>query len=96
MQVKDLLDMTLREVLDEYCILYSPECDYVYGIGKWDDLAATEIEFDLEDEYCFDGDYMMQYFWEIDFDGKVLELEDMIHILDTLGIKRKKEDDNDD
>ena len=30
MKVDDLWNKTVKEVLEEYCILYSPECDYIW------------------------------------------------------------------
>lgn len=53
MKVDDLWDKTIKEVLEDYCILYSPECDYNYGICRWDDANAMYEEYDLEDQYCF-------------------------------------------
>ena len=56
MKVDDLMKMTVEDLLNEFCILYSPECDYNYGIGRWDDVRKIFEEYDLEDQYCFDGD----------------------------------------
>ena len=51
MKVDDLWDKTIKEVLEDYCILYSPECDYNYGICRWDDANAMYEEYDLEDGF---------------------------------------------
>ena len=37
MQVKDLFNKTFEEVLTDYCMIYSPECDMYYGIAKTED-----------------------------------------------------------
>lgn len=38
MLVKELLDMKLCDILDEFCFVYSPECGYLYGVSRWDDV----------------------------------------------------------
>lgn len=89
MKIKELLDMKLGDILNEFCILFSPECDYFYGIGRYDDALQMWDEFDLEEEYCFDTDCLLDYCMEIDFDDNILEIDDLRHILDYLGIEKK-------
>ena len=92
MLVKELLDMKLRDILDEFCFVYSPECGYLYGVSRWDDVEQMWEEFDLEDEYCFEGDHIIAWPMEVDFDAEVLELEGLRHVLDYLGIPKKGEE----
>ena len=88
--IDDLMDMKLRDVLDEYCITYSPECGYYYGVAKWDDANQMFEEFDLEDQYCFDGDSLIPLCYEI-FEGQeVLDLNDLRCVMDKLGIAKKE------
>lgn len=49
-------------------------------------------EFDLEDEYCFEGDHIIAWPMEVDFDAEVLELEGLRNVLDYLGIPKKEEE----
>ena len=90
MKFDDLLEMKFRDVLDEFCITFSPECDYFYGISRWDDVNQMWEEFDLEDEYCFEGDSLLLYEMEMTGEDKILEADDLRRILDTIGIERKK------
>ena len=90
MKVDDLMKMTVEDLLNEFCILYSPECDYNYGIGRWDDVGKIFEEYDLEDHYCFDGDYLITLDYCFDCGEKVLELEDLHCIMDKLGIIKKQ------
>ena len=92
MLVKELLDMKLRDILDEFCFVYSPECGYLYGVSRWDDVEQMWEEFDLEDEYCFEGDHIIAWPMEVDFDAEVLELEGLRNVLDYLGIPKKGEE----
>lgn len=91
MLVNELLDMKLRDVLDEFCFVYSPECGYLYGVSRWDDVASMWDEYDLEDEYCFEGEDIIAWPMEVDFDAEVLEVERLRNVLDYLGIEKKKD-----
>lgn len=90
LMIDDLMQMTVGELLTEYCILYSPECDYNYGIGRWDDANQIYEEFDLEEQYCFSGDSLIPLDYGFDEGEKVLTLDDMRHIMDVLGIVKKQ------
>ena len=73
MKVDDLWDKTVKEVLEEYCILYSPECDYNYGICRWDDANDMYEEYDLEEQYCFSGDSLIPLDYGFDDGEEILE-----------------------
>lgn len=90
MDVDDLMKMTVEDLLNEYCVLYSPECDYNYGIGRWDDANEIYEEFDLEDQYCFSGDSLIPLDYGFDGGEKVLDLDDMRRIMAMLGIAKKQ------
>ena len=90
MMIDDLMEMKVKDVLDEFCILYSPECGYNYGIGRWDDANEIYEEFDLEEEYCFFRDSLIPIDYGFDNGEKVLTLDDMRCIMNKLGIIRKQ------
>ena len=90
MKVDDLWNKTVKEVLEEYCILYSPECDYNYGICRWDDANAMYEEYDLEDQYCFSGDSLIPLDYGFDDGEEILEKEDLKCILSKLGMRLKE------
>ncbi len=77
MKIDDLLDKPLREVLEEYCVVFSPECDYYYGITKWEDANSIYEEFDLEEEYCFNGDYLIPLSYGFEEGENILSLKDL-------------------
>lgn len=91
MKIDDLMDLTVRELLDEYCITYSPECDYNYGIARWGDVAQIYDEFDLEDHYCFSGDSLIPLDYCFDSGEEVLTLDDLRCLMDKLGIIKKQQ-----
>jgi len=90
MLIDDLLEMTVAEVLENFCVVYSPECDYNYGIAKWYDVNQIWEEFDLEEQYCFDGDYLIPIDYGFDSGEDVLELKDLKQIMARLGIAKKE------
>lgn len=90
MILDDLLDMKVREVLDEFCVAFSLECDWFYGVARWEDVNKMFEEYDLEDEYCFAGEGLVNYGLEMSESDQVLEVEDLRRILDNLGIEKKQ------
>ena len=86
----DLLDMTLRDVLDEFCFVYSPECGYLYGIARWEDAYKMWDEYDLKEEYCFDSESIMAYPMEVDLQQEVITLEGLRRIMNNLGMEKRE------
>lgn len=98
MDMDELMNMKLVDVLERFCIVYSPECDYYYGITEWDDALQMLIEYKLDDEYCFAADSLIPMDYGVESGEEVLSIDDLRHILDYLGIEKKEtnEDDIDD
>ena len=90
MKIDDLMEMKVSDLLDEYCVVYSPECGYNYGIAKWSDAEQIYEEFDLEDQYCFSGDSLIPLDYGFDCGEEVLELKHLKIIMDKLGIAKKQ------
>ena len=74
MDISDLYNMPLRNVLTDYCIVYSPECDYYYGVT----------------EYCFVADSLIPLNYGIEDGVPILTHIDLRRQLDYLGIKRRR------
>lgn len=90
MLVDDLYDLTVRELLSDYCLVYSPECDYNYGITKWKDAEKIYDEFDLKDQASFDADSLIPLDYGF-FDGEsVLSIDDLRCVMDKIGIVKKQ------
>ena len=60
MKLQKLLEMPLKEVLEKFCVLYSPECDYIYGIAT--NEAVTEIleKYDFSEEASMDSEPLIR------------------------------------
>lgn len=90
MMIDELFDMKVKDLLEEFCLVYSPECGYNYGITKCEDAEKIYEKFDLEDEYCFDTDPLIPIDYGFDSGEEVLTLETLEEIMDKLGIIKKQ------
>lgn len=90
MLIDELWNMPLKEVLDKYCVVYSPECGYYYGITTWDEALQMEEEYDLEDEYCFAADYLIPIEYGVEDGEEILNLKYLNQIMARLGIAKKE------
>lgn len=84
----NLLDLTVRELLDSYGLMYSPECNYVYGVIPYTLADKMYDEYDLEDCMSVAVDSLIDFESEIDFDVQIDE-NNLKNIMDTLGIEYK-------
>lgn len=98
MKIKDLLDMTLGEVLQEYCILYNLECCYNYGITSDSNADRMYNEFNVEDDYPEAMTVMSVVDDELllDMDADLVDWDKIVRIMDNLGISRKDNSNGDD
>lgn len=88
---KDLMDLTVRELLEDYGLAYSPECMYIYGVISWDDAEKVAETYDLDcEQYSWAVEPLINDEAEIE-DKPPLSWEIIKWILeDNLGFKRKK------
>ena len=86
-----LLDMTLREVLENYCLVFNPECCFYYGIFKIKDIDKLYKEYNIEEDYpeAFCPESMITD-EVIDLDEPVRDYDVLLRIMDNLGISKKK------
>ena len=52
MKIENLMNLTLGELLDNYCILFNEECGYVYGITSFDLVEKMFEEFIFRSNGC--------------------------------------------
>ena len=91
MNFDELLDLTLREILEKYCTVMSLECGYYYGVFKQEDIEKIFKEFNIEEEYpeAFHVETLIPL--EIlDAADEVKEYDSLIRIVDNLGISKKE------
>ena len=93
MKLKDILDLPLRQILEEYCQLVSLECDYVYGVTKHDTIGEIAEKYDLCDEPSISPEPLFRLDLLVEFeneDTEILTTEHIEHIIDNLGLQEKK------
>ena len=96
MKISDLLDMTLGEVLQEYCILYNLECCYNYGITSSSNADRMYDEFNVEEDYpeamtvlsVVDDDLLL------DMDVELVDWDKIVRIMKNLDISKKDKTNN--
>lgn len=89
--INDLLDLTLREILDKYCAILNLECGYYYGIFKFEDVDQIYEEFNVEEDYPdgFCVESIVNDELVVDFDESVKDYDTLLRIMSNLGVSRK-------
>lgn len=93
MKVKDLLDLPFKEVLENYVLLYSPECGYYYGIVKSSLVDDIVDEYNIEEEYpeSFDVECFIPIETSIECEDELIDYEKLERIMDNLGVSKKEQ-----
>lgn len=85
----NILDLTVRELIEGYGLMYSPECDYNYGLISNENAEQMLKEYDLDDcpsvaiEDVIHPDVI---------DLTPLSYTKIQYIMRNLGIERRNED----
>lgn len=88
MNFEELLDLSLREVLDNYASVESLECGYFYGVVSFDDLEKLFEMYDIgSDCSSFYVDSLINH--ELIDKNNILGIDDLVKIMDNLGIDKK-------
>lgn len=92
MKIKDLMDLTLGEILEKYCAVYNLECCYYYGITETDNVDEIFAEYNIEEEYseAFNVENLINDELLLSCDDDILEYDKLVKIVDGLGITKKK------
>ena len=89
-KINDLLDMSLREVLEKYCMVDNLECGYVYGVAEYDLVEDLYNEYDIESyAEAFSVDGLISDEVIVSYDDEVLGRDKLERILKNLGIQKK-------
>ena len=91
MKIEDLMDLTLREVLETYCAVHNLECGYYYGIFKISDVEKILKEYNVEEDYpeafCAESLLTDDELRDID---EIRDYNILINIMNNLGISKKE------
>ena len=92
MNINDLLDLTLREVLENYVVLHNLECGFYYGLAKTEDVEKLFQEFNINEDYpeAFNVESVLQDEVVTDYGEDLVTYPKMLKIMENLGISKKK------
>lgn len=89
MKFNELLDLTLREVLENYCTVLNLECGYHYGIFKQEDIEQIFEEYNI-------NEYPEAFAVEPLISSEILDgveevkgYKSLVKIVNNLGISKK-------
>jgi len=93
MQIKDLMDLTLREVIENYVSVQSLECGYTYGICTSEDAKKIFKKYNVNEEYpeAFHVDNLIDDELLLDDTDPILTYEKLEKIIKNLSISKKGE-----
>jgi len=92
MKLTELLDLTLRELLENYVVLYNYECCYPYGVAPIEVADKMYEEYDVKSYWeAMTTEPLIDYELLADHCDEVIDMDKVAIICDNLGIKRKDE-----
>ena len=88
MTIDGLLDLTLREILDNYCVVCNLECGYCYGVFKQEDVEKIFEKYNVaEYEIAFAPESLLDE--ERLPTNEIRSYETLETIINNLGISEK-------
>ena len=100
-KLKELLNITLGELLERYVQIFNAECGYLYGIAELDDVNQLYREYNIEEDYpeAFMPEELIHPELGIySEDAEVMTYEKLERIMENLGVTKKpmgvEKDDN--
>ena len=93
MEINDLMDLTLREVLDKYVVLHNLECGGYYGLADGDEVEKLFENYNIEEDYpeAFHVESVIQDEVLVDYGEELVDYPKMERIMFNLGISKKEE-----
>jgi len=91
MKLKELLDLTLREVLENYCCVNNLECGYYYGVFKVEDIEKIFKEYNINEDYpeAFNVENLINDELIVSFDEPIKDYDKLVTIMKNLDISKK-------
>ena len=91
-KLKELLNLTLGELLEQYCQIHNAECGFLYGIAELDDVNQLYREYNIEEDYpeaFMPEDLIHQELDIYSEDAEVMSYEKLEALMKNLGIRKK-------
>lgn len=90
-KVEDLMDLTLREILEKYVVLHNLECGYYYGFAEAETVEKLFKNYNIEEDYpeAFNVESVIQDEVLTDYGEEIIDYQKMEKIMQNLGITKK-------
>ena len=90
-KIEDLLDLSLREVLEKFVAIQSLECCYYYGIAPVELIEKLFENYNI-DEYAeaFNVQNLIDDELLVSYSDPILTYEKLERIMENLGISKKE------
>ena len=91
MKIEDLLDLTLREILEKYVAIRNLECCYFYGVAPVELIEKLFKEYNINEDYpeAFNVENIVDDELIVSYDEELLTYEKLERIMCNLGISKK-------
>lgn len=90
--IEDLLDLTLREVLENYCTVNNLECGYYYGVFRQEDIDRIFKEYNVKEyQEAFNVENLINDELIVSFQEKIKDYDKLTTIMKNLGISKKED-----
>lgn len=91
MKFEDLLDLPLREVLENYVCVHNLECGYFYGIFKNEDIEKIFQKYNIEEDYpeAFNVENLIDDELIVSYQEPVKDYQKLVNIMQNLQISKK-------
>ena len=92
MKINDILDLSLRQILEDYVIINNLECGYYYGIAPSELVERLFNEYNVEKDYpeAFNVENVVNDEILVSYDEDIISYEKMEKIMANLGISKKE------
>lgn len=92
MNFEDLLDLPLREVLENYVCVRNLECGYFYGIFKNEDIEKIFKNYNIEKDYpeAFNVENLIDDELVVAYDEPIKDYNKLVTIMQNLQITKKE------
>lgn len=91
--VNDLMDLTLREVLEHYVVLHNLECGFYYGLAEANIVEKIFKEYNVDEDYpeAFNVESVIQDEVLVDYGEDLVSYNKLERIMKNLGISKKED-----
>lgn len=90
MIIEEILDLPLREILENYCTVCNLECGYYYGVFKIEDIDEIFEHYNVNEyEEAFQVEDLIHCDVIGTYQDEVRDYNTLVRIMENLGVSKK-------